>query len=237
MRLTGVTWWIWCSNRSFALCRSASDHLVGACWALFRRTWNCLRFVVETFSAPYTCTSISAQILWIFCCRNWWDSPVNSSASLAIADFDIFCSRIAPFFLYTRLSSSSSAVRDTSQWFCWLTSRENSHKAHPAPITISSEAVSAAVFLSSLEQSRIGAKFNASVLIMSQIVFPRQEVLFIESNGLKKRWRPGYRGTNVIRLSSWTLTYLAFRYFSSQCNKSLTKPKSSWCNTWGCQSQ
>jgi len=235
LRLAAVTWWISRSNRSIALCRSASDHMVAVCWALFRRTWNCLCFGVVIFSALYSWTSIAARILWIFCSRKWWDSLGNWSSTVAFADFDIFWSRKAPFLLSNRFSASSSAARDRSEWFCWLTSRENSHNTRTAPITISSEAVSAAVFPASWEQSRIGAQFTASVLIMRRNCFPCQEPLFIESNGSGKCWRPGYHGTDVNRLSNWSLIFLAFRYLSSQCNKSLTKPRSSWCNSSGCQ--
>jgi hypothetical protein len=87
-----------------------------------------------------------------------------------------------------------------------------------------------------LEQSRIGVQYTASVLIMPRITSPCQELLFIELNGYGKCWRCGYRGTDVYQLSNWSLTFLAFRYLCSQCNKSLTKPKSSWYNSSGCQS-
>ena len=76
---------------------------------------------------------------------------------------------------------------------------------------------------------------TASVLIMHQICFPSQELLFIQSNRLWKHWRPRYCGTDVNQLSNWFFTFLAFRYLSCQRNKSLTKPKSSWCNSSGCQ--
>jgi hypothetical protein len=68
-------------------------------------------------------------------------------------------------------------------------------------MTISSEAVSAGDFLSSLE-SRFGAKFTPRILIMPRISLPSQKMLFFELNGLEKRWRPGYRGTDVNRLSN-----------------------------------
>ena len=235
LRLAGVTWWISRSNRSITLCRSASVHMVAACRARFRRTWNCLYFDVGSFSAPYSWTSIAARILLIFCSCKRSDSLANSSSTLAFADFDMFSSRKASIFLKNRFSASSSAVRDRSEWFCWLTWRENSHNAHTAPITISSEAVSAIVFPPSWEQSRIEAQFTASVRIMPRISFHCQEPHFIESSGLEKCWSPGYRGTDVNRLSNWYLRFLAFRYLSSQCNKSLTKPKSSWCNSSRCQ--
>jgi hypothetical protein len=48
-------------------------------------------------------------------------------------------------------------------------------------------AVSAGVFPSSLEQSKIGAQFTAGVLIMPRITLPFHEQLFIESNALEKR--------------------------------------------------
>jgi len=169
LHLTGVIWWISRSNHSIARSQSASDHLDAACCTLFRRTWNCLHFDVVTFSALYTRTSIAAQILWMFCACNWWKSLVNSSFTLAFADFDIFWSWKALFFMSTHFCASSSAVRDRFEWFCWLTSRENSHNACTAPNTISSKAVSAGVLLSSLEQSRIGAQFTASDLIMPRI--------------------------------------------------------------------
>jgi len=237
LRLVGVTWWISHSNRSIALCQSASDHMVAHCLALFRRTWNCHGFDVVTIAAPYSWTSIAAPILWNFCSHNSWDSLANSSSTLAIADFNIFSSWKAPFALQNLFSAPSSVARDRSEWFRWLTSRENSHNAHTAPILNSSEAVSTAVFQACWQQSRIGAQFTASVLIMPQLSFPGQELIFNESNGVKKRWRPGYRGTDGIRLSNWSLTFPAFRYLSSQCTKSLTKPRSSWCNSSGCQRQ
>jgi len=49
--LLGVAWLISHCNRSIAFWRSASEQVVAACQALFRCTWNCLRFIVETFSA------------------------------------------------------------------------------------------------------------------------------------------------------------------------------------------
>jgi hypothetical protein len=82
-----------------------------------------------------------------------------------------------------------------------MTSRENSHNALTAPVTISSEAVSATVFPASWELSRIGAQFTASVLIMPWTSFLCQEPFLIASKGLGKRWRPGYRGNVVNQLS------------------------------------
>jgi len=237
LHVAAVTWWISRSNRSITLCRWASDYMVASGRTQFRHTWNCLHFDVVTFSASYSWTSIAAWILWIVCSHHLWDSLANWFATLAFAVFGIFCSRKALFLLKNRFSASCSAVRDRLEWFCWLTSRENSHNTRTSPITISSEAISATVFPPSWEQSRIGAQFTASVLIMPQMSFPCQEPLLIESNGVEKRWKPGYRGTNVNRLSNWALTFLAFRYLSSQCNKSLTKPRSSWWNSSGCQRQ
>jgi len=233
--LAGVTWWISRSNHSIVLCRSAYDHMVAPGRALFRRSRRCHRSDVATFSAPYSWSSIAARILWIICTRKWSDSLANGSGTVAFADIDIVCSRMAPFFLWNPFRVSSSAARDRSEWFCWLTRGENSHNACTAPITISSEAVSAALFPAFWERSWIGAQCTASVLIMPQISFPWQEPLFIESNGFERRWRPGYRGTDVNRLSNWSFTSLAFRYLSSQCNKPSTKPRSSWCISSGCQ--
>jgi len=234
--LTSVIWWLSYSYGSIAFSQSASDHVVAHRRALFRNTWNFLRCDVVTFSAPHTRTCIAARISWIFCFRNCSDSVANCSFTSAVADFNIFRSRKAPVFFWYCFSASSSAVRDRSGWFCWLTSRENSHNARTAPITISSEAVSAGVYLSFLEQSKIGVHFTASVLNMPQISLPYQELLFIESNCLEMYWRPGYYGTDVNRLSNWSLTFLAFWYLISQFNKSLTKPKINWCNSSGCQS-
>jgi len=70
------------------------------------------------------------------------------------------------------------------------------------PITISSVAVSAAVSSSPLEQTRIGLQFTASVLIIPRISLPCLVLLLKESNGLEQCWRPGYRGTDVNRLSN-----------------------------------
>ena len=81
--------------------------------------------------------------------------------------------------------------------FCWFTGGENSQNARTAPIPIPSMAVSPAVFPSSGEQSRIGAQFTASVLMMPLMSFPCQKPLFNEWNGLGKYWRPGYHGTDV----------------------------------------
>jgi len=180
LHLTGVTCWILHSIGSIALWRTASDRVVAAYRALFRRTWNCLRFVVETIPAPHTRASIAAQTLWNFCSCSWWDPVANRSPTLDFADFDIFCSPKLCFFWCNPLSALSIAVMDRSEWVSRLTSRENSHNARPAPTAISSEAVSAAAFLSSLEQTRIGAQLTASVLIISLILLPCQVPLFNE---------------------------------------------------------
>jgi len=128
-------------------------------------------------------------------------------------------------------------LKDRSEWCCWLTSRENSHNAHTDSITIRLEAVSAAVFPASWEQSWIAAQFTASVLIIPRISLPCQVTFFHQSIGLVKCLRLGYHNLDVNWLSNWSLTFLAFRYLSSQCNKSLTKPRSSWCNSSGCHKQ
>jgi len=148
----GVAWWISCSNCIFALCQSASDRMVGACWALIRRTSNSLRLVVVTVSAMYTRTPIAAWILWIFCLCNWLHSLANCSCTVVFTRFHIFYSRKVPFVWQNPFSALCSAVRDRSKWFCWLTSWENEHNDRTAPITISSEDVSAAVFWLSLEE-------------------------------------------------------------------------------------
>ena len=119
---------------------SADNNLTS--WLLFLGTIHAhlqsVCFVGVTFPALYTQTSIAAQILWIFCAHNWWDSLANCFSTLAFTDFDIFCFRNAPFGLQNCFSALSSAVRDRSEWFCWLTSRENSHNARTTQITISS---------------------------------------------------------------------------------------------------
>jgi len=164
---------------------------------------------------------------------NWYDSLANTSSTLAFADFNIFWTGKAPFLFENRFSASFSAVRHRSEWFCWLTSRESSYNAQAASITMLSDAVSTAVFPPSWEQSGTWKQFTASVLMVPQILFPCQEPYFDESNGLEKCWRPWCHGTDVNRLTHWSLTFLAFRYLSSQCNKYLTKPRSSWCNSAG----
>jgi len=202
LHLAGVTQWMSPPNRSIALWRSALDQVVAACQAVFWRTWNHLSFVEETFSAPYTRASIVAQILWMFSSHNRWDSHANRSSTLAVTDFDIVCTRNIPFFCQSRLSALSGVLRDRFEWFCWLTSRENSPNARTAPIAISLEAVSTAVFPSSLAQTRIGAQFTASVLMIRQIFLTCGVPVFKESAGFGKCWRPGYRGTDVNWLSN-----------------------------------
>jgi hypothetical protein len=91
--LPGVIWWISLSNCCYALWWSTSDHLVVACRALFKCTWNCLRFDIVTFWARYTRTSIAARIVCMYCSHNRCDSIANSSFTLAFADFDIVSSR------------------------------------------------------------------------------------------------------------------------------------------------
>jgi len=178
LHFTAVTRWIYSSNLSFPLCQSASNQFIAACWALFGCTQNCLPLVAVIFAALYIGTSIAVQILWIFCSCNWLESLVNCSSSLAILDFDIVCTCEATFCLYNCFCVLCSAVRDRSEGFCWLSSRENSHSVCTAHITGSSDAVTNAVFLTSSELSWIGVQFNASVLLMPWIWFPCQELLF-----------------------------------------------------------
>jgi len=100
------------------------------------------------------------------------DSIAHRLSNLAFRDFDIWCSQKIPFFWWHCLCALPSALRDRSQWFCWLTSRESSHNARTAPSTISSEAAYTAVFQSSLEQTVMWAQFTDSVLIIPWISFP-----------------------------------------------------------------
>ena len=145
------------SNRSIALCQSASDNLVAFCQVLLSYTWNCHDLDEVTFSAPYTWTSISGEIVWILCPCNWWDSLGNNSSTLAWIEFDIVCSWKIPFVLYHRYSVLSFAICDRFEWFCQLTSTKNSHNACTVPITMSLEGVAATTVVpSSLERSRIG---------------------------------------------------------------------------------
>jgi len=143
----------------------------------------------------------------------------------------------SPFICRNCFSTTSSALRDRLEWLCWLTSREKSHNTHTAPITMSSEAVSATLFPSTLEQTSSGVQSAESILIMPQISCPYQLTLFGELNGLEKCWRAGYCGTNVNPLPKWSLTFLTFRNLCSKCNKSLIKTKSSWGNSSVYQSQ
>jgi len=220
---TGVAGLILHSNCTYALCRSASVHLVTACWTLFRCTWNCLHCVVVTVSAAYTWLSIAERILWILCSRNQWHSLADHSSTVAFTVVNIFYSQKAPFFWGNAFSASSSIGRDRLEWFCWLTCRENSNNACTAHITISSEVLFATVFPSSLEHSTIGAQITARVLIMSRMSFPCQELLFHTLNGIEKHWKPRSCGTDVNLLSNRSSTFLAFRYLSRQCNHCLTK--------------
>jgi len=68
----------------------------------------------------------------------------------------------------------------------------NTNNARTARITISSEAVSAAVLLASWEQSRVGAQFTAGGLIIPRISLPGHVPLFNELNSLLMYWRLGY---------------------------------------------
>jgi len=233
--LIGVSWWISHSNCPIAICRWASDHIVAACRELLRRTWYCVRFVVVIFSALSTWTSIAVRILAIFCTRNWWDSFANWSSTIAIAEFDIFCFRKAPCFLYNWFSAWSSAVRDWWEWFCWLTSRDNSYDPRIAPVTIPSEVVCATDLPLPFKQKRIGAQFTAIVQIIPRISIACQELLLTESNSPEKHWRLRNLGTYVNQMLDWSFTFLAFWYWSSQCNQPLSKLNSSWCNSSGCQ--
>jgi len=178
----GACGWILRFNRSISLCWLPSNHMVAACRALIRHTCNCLHFDIVTISTAHTWTWIGQWILRIIGSRNWWDALANSSPSMSFTDFDTFCSWQSPSSLEYHISASSSAVRDGSEWFCWLTRRENSHNAHTTPITISLQTVSSTVSLACNEQSRSCVQFTASVLIMPWISFPSQETLCNELN-------------------------------------------------------
>jgi len=143
--------------------------------------------------------------LYLYCSMNLINLLFSWLMGFYCQQFIYLCIGRLPHFLFSKrthfiaksVQCMSRAVRERSEWFCWLTSRKNWHDAHTAPIAISSEAVWATVFLSSLEQSRIGAQFTASAVILPQISFPCQELRFTKSNGLEKCWRSGYCGTDV----------------------------------------
>jgi len=79
------------------------------------------------------------------------DHYAGWSCTLPIADNDIFCTRRIPVLWLNSIVASSSALKDRSEWVCWLTRSENSHEDHTAPITIASEALSTTAFLLSLQ--------------------------------------------------------------------------------------
>jgi len=197
VRFTVVSRWSWSSTHSIALWWSASDQVVAACWALLRRTWNCLSCVVQIYSTLYTGASIAAQIFCIFCLRNWWDSVANRLLTLAFTDFNIFCSHKIHVFWYNHWSVLSSTWTDRSNWFCWLTSIDNAHGGCTGSITSSSQDFCGEVFPSSLEQWWIGAKLTASILIIPQISSLCQVPHCKDLNGSGKCWSPGYCGTDA----------------------------------------
>jgi hypothetical protein len=88
-------------------------------------------------------------------------------------------------------------MRDTPEGFCWPTSRENAHYAHTATIAFESEVVTAGVFPSPLELSRVGVQFTATDLIMPWLILHCQEFLLIEFNGFETCRSPGYGCSNV----------------------------------------
>jgi len=89
----------------------------------------------------------------------------------------------------------------------------------------------------SMEQTNIALCFTASVPIIPWICFPCSVLHIDEFNCFEKCWSPGSCWPDVNLLSNGSLPFLAFRYLSSQCNKSLTKLRSSWYNISGCQSR
>jgi len=152
-------------------------------------------------------------------------------------DFKTIVSRKPPCFQIHCLNAFSSVLRDGSEWFCWLSSGEPSHNACTAPISILWEAVSAAQYPLSFEQTSTGVQFTASFRIMPQISVPCQVPPENKSKSLEKCWGPGYCGANVNWLPTCSMTYVAFWYLSSQLNKFQPKSSSSWCNSSGCQSR
>jgi hypothetical protein len=96
--LTGVPWRIAHSNGTVAIWYSASDHSISACWAQLRLTGTCRCFVVETFPAQYTKTSIVVQCSWIIYSTNLWDSLANRVLTFACANINIFKYQELPFF-------------------------------------------------------------------------------------------------------------------------------------------
>jgi len=118
---------------------------------------------------------------------------------------------------------------------CRLTSRQNSHSVHTAPITISSEAVCTTVSRSSLEQTSIGVQFTPSVLIFPGISLAGPVLLFNQSNPSYLHVRTDSHDTDVNQLSNRSLRFLDFSYLNSLCNMSITRPRSSRCNSSDCQ--
>jgi len=134
----------------------------------------------------------------------------NCSFSLAIAHCDIFCVWHAPCIWKHCLSTWSRALRDRSERFCWLTSREYPLNASTATITSSLAAVSATRFVSSSELTRNGVKVTPCVLIPPRMYWLCQVQLFNESNGSVKFSKPGYHETCVNWLCNWSLTFWRF---------------------------
>jgi len=97
--LTGVPWWTAHFNGTVAIWQSASDHSISAYWAQLRLTRTCCCFVVETFPAQNTKTSIVVQCSWMIYSSNLWYSLANRSSTFACANINIFGYQKLPFFL------------------------------------------------------------------------------------------------------------------------------------------
>jgi len=202
------------TNGSCPFCLSVSDYTVASCPAPFRRTWIFIHLVLVSFLAWWTSTCITSQLLWIIGSCNWWDFLSRWLFTLDFTEFDNFKSWKVLFCIWNRFSASSSAIRDSFDWFWWWTGKENWHNAPTDSRTDSLEAVSASGVLSALEQSGFGARFTTSVPSMPQISFLRHELLSTWYNGLEKYRRPDYCGTEESSLPHWLLTFWAFWYWS-----------------------
>jgi len=169
---TGGTWRTSRCNWSVALCRSSTHHSVEVCLALFSSTTNCLHFVEVTCSAQYTWAFLAAWFYSFFRSCNRWNYLGNYWSTVAFTDFNIVCAWNAPFHLKNCFSASSSAVRDKSEWLCWLTSREYSHNANTAPHSIARETLSTVVCHLSWSSPQVELNSLPVFYSCSRSVFP-----------------------------------------------------------------
>lgn len=116
--------------------------MVAHCQSLLWYTWTCLNIIVVTFAAPYTDTSIAVQHLWMFCSLIQCGPVANLSFNLPVVDLDIVDPSNSRFIWDVHSSGLSCALRNGSEWLCWVTGRGCYQNAYTVHITISSEPVS-----------------------------------------------------------------------------------------------